>query len=130
LYDVFLPKYFAANGHEIDAGHELIDYAVLHTHQSGARSLSSVPCTVLGPPHAEFETLSLTFSVSCGGRTRVALPISYNDYSSVFVEKHGGSLRQIPYFHVRTDPRIVISVPSSGRESVVVHLPTLWGTLF
>ena len=130
LYDVFLPKLVAPNGHGVDAAHELIDYTLLHRRQAGAQSLSRVPCNVAAPPRAAFETLQLRFSVSCSGRTRVALPISYNDYSSVFVEKGRGNLRQIPYFRVRTDPRIIINVPSSKMEIVVVHLPTLWGTLF
>ena len=130
LYDVFLPKLFAPNGHEVGSAAELFDYALLHKHQNGAQSLSRVPCTVVAPRHAAFETLQLQFSVSCSGRTRVALPISYNEYSSVFVENGGKNLRQIPYFHVRTDPRIIINVPSSQMEIVVVHLPTLWGTLF
>ena len=102
----------------------------LHRHQSGAQSLSRVRCTVVGPSHAAFETLQLTFSVTCGGATRLALPISINAYSKVFVKKAGGGLRQIPYFHSRTDPRIIINVTSSEPETVVVHLPTLWGTLF
>ena len=129
LYDIFLPKLVAPNGREVDPGHELIDYALLHRHQAGAQSLSRVPCSVVEPSHAAFETLQLRFSVSCSGRTRVALPISYNDYSTVFVETDRRALRQIPYFHARDDPRILINVPTSGMETVVVHLPTLWGTL-
>ncbi len=129
LYDISLPKVVGADGREVEAGHELIDYALLHRHQDGAQSLTDVPCTIVGPPYAAFETLELRFSVSCRGATQVALPISYNDYSSLFVKRPGGALRRIPYFHRRTDPRIIIDVPSSEREEVVVHLPTLWGTL-
>ena len=98
LYDVFLPKLFAPNGHEVGSGAELFDYAVLHKHQDGAQSLSRVPCTVVAPRHAAFETLQLQFSVSCSGRTRVALPISYNEYSSVFVENGGGKSSANPLF--------------------------------
>ncbi len=127
LYNVFLPKVFAANGREV--GYVLPLYARLHQQQAGAQSLSQVPCTVVGPPHAPFETLQLTFSVTCDSATRLALPVSYSAYSKVSLERAGGKLRQIPYFHVRTDPRIVINLASSQHETVVVQLPTLWGIL-
>jgi hypothetical protein len=58
----------------------------------------------------------------------VALPISYNASSSVFVADRRG-LHRISYFHVPTDPRIVIRVSGSQPTTVVVHLPTLWGIL-
>jgi hypothetical protein len=142
LYNVFLPKVVAATsvcrpglfgtectdkGREVEFVSDL--YAQLHQHQAGAQSLSQVPCAVVGPAHAAFETLQLTYSVTCGGATSLALPVSYNAQSKVFVEKAGGRLRQIRYYHVRTDPRIVINVSSSQHETVVVHLPTLWGIL-
>jgi hypothetical protein len=38
-------------------------------------------------------------------------------------------LHQIPYHHEPTDPRMIIDIPSSRPEVVVVHLPTLWGIL-
>jgi hypothetical protein len=127
LYGIFLPKVFTPNGSELSDDGEL--YTRLHQHQAGAQSLSHVRCTVVGPSHAAFETLQLTYAVTCGGATRLALPLSYNGYSTIFVEGTGGKLRQIPYLRVRTDPRIVINVTSSRPERVVVHLPTLWGVL-
>ncbi len=128
LYNVFLPKVFTANGQEVNDVGTL--YAQLHRHQAGAQSLSQLPCAVVGPTHAAFETLQLRFSVTCRGATRLALPVSYNAFSKVFVETERGRLQQIPYFHLRTDPRIIINVTSSRTEAVIVHLPTLWGTLF
>jgi len=128
LYNVFLPKVSTANGLEVGWVDTL--YAHLHRHQAGAQSLSQVPCAVVGPAHAAFETLQLRFSVSCDGVTRLALPVSYNAFSKVFVEQARGRLQEIPYFHLRTDPRIIINVSSSRTETVIVHLPTLWGTLF
>ena len=128
LYNVFLPKVFTANGREVGGVATL--YAQLHRHQAGAQSLSQVPCAVVGPAHAAFETLQLRFSVSCDGVTRLALPVSYNAFSKVFVEEAWGRLQEIPYFHLRTDPRIIINVTSSRTQTVIVHLPTLWGILF
>lgn len=128
LYGDFLPKVMNANGSELHD--DLSLYTRLHQHDAGAESLGPVPCTVTGPPHAEFETLQLRFKVSCDGATRLALPISFNGSSTLFVESARGTLRRIPYVHVRTDPRIIINVTSSQPETVVVHLPTLWGTLF
>ncbi len=126
LYSVFLPKVVNANGAEVNDG---ILYPELHADQSGAQSLSAVPCTVVGPANAPFETLQLTFSVACAGATRLALPLSYNASSSLFVRQNA-VLHPIRYSHVPTDPRIVIHVASSRPETVVVHLPTLWGILF
>ncbi len=125
LYNVFLPKVLTANGGEVGFD----PYTQLHRHQAGAQSLSRVPCTVLGPSHAALETLQIAFSVSCGGATRLALPVSYNAYSKIFVREAGGRLRQISYFHLPTDPRIIIDVPSAQPRTVVVNLPTLWGIL-
>jgi hypothetical protein len=98
LYTVFLPRVLTPNGREITSSATGYLYARLHGSQGGAQSLTDVPCSVLGPTDAPLETLQLTFSVNCAGATRLALPVSYNGYSSIFVE--------------------------------VVHLPTLWGTLF
>ncbi len=128
LYNVFLPKVVTQGGREVDDVSAL--YAQLHQHQSGAQSLSHVPCTVVGPSHAAFETLQLTFSVTCAAATKLALPISYNPYSTVFVKGSGPHLDPIAYFHVRSDPRVIINITTSGHETVVVHLPTLWGSLF
>ena len=127
FYNVYSPKVYTANGREVE-NVEALDKR-LRRHQAGAQSLSRVPCTVNAPSDAPFETLQLTFSVRCRGATQLAIPISYNGYSKVFVQRAGGKLIQIPYFHRRTDPRIIINVTSSRRD-VVVHLPTLWGTLF
>jgi hypothetical protein len=130
LYPIFLPKVFASNGSEITGSAALVSqYVRLHKAQAGAESLSGADCKVVGPSDAPLETLELKFSISCSSPTRLALPVSYNDYSSVFVQEAKGRLRQIPYSRRRTDPRLIINVPS-GPETVVVHLPTLWGTLF
>ena len=126
LYSIFLPKVYAANGSEITGVLALNAlYGRLHKTNGGAQSLSGVHCKVLGPKDAALETLELNFSVSCDGATKLALPVSYNGYSSVYVNG-----REIPYSRVPTDPRIIIDVPNSKSETVVVHLPTLWGTLF
>jgi len=130
LYPIFLPKVSASNGEEITASPALLSlYARLHKDQAGAQSLSGADCKVLGPSSAHLETLELKFSVKCSGATRLTLPVSYNDYSSVFVQEAGGRLRQIPYSRRPTDPRMIIEVTSKP-ETIVVHLPTLWGTLF
>jgi hypothetical protein len=81
------------------------------------------------PSKSPLESLQLTFAVKCSGPTRLALPVSFNAFSSVFVVDPGGKLRRIPYVHIPTDPRVIIQVPTSEPEVVVVHLPTLWGVL-
>ncbi len=126
LYSPFLPKIQTPDGDEVRNDDSI--YRRLHARQAGAQSLTSVRCTVLGPAHAPLETLQLTLSVACGGATRLALPVSYNASSSVFVDQNG-QLHRIPYAHIPTDPRMVINVAGSRPETVVVHLPTLWGIL-
>jgi hypothetical protein len=127
LYGAFLPKVFTTSGSELK--NDIPLYLKLHQHQAGAQSLSQVPCTVIGPSRAPFETLQLRFSVTCSGPTQLALPISYNAYSKVYVVEKGGALHQIPYSRVRTDPRIVIDVTGFRSATLVVHLPTWWGVL-
>jgi hypothetical protein len=128
LYDVFLPKVLTTSGSEV--GNTTLLYEQLHQHQADAQSLSGASCIIKGPPHTGFEMLSLAFSVKCDGRAVVALPISSNSYSKIFVVGASGKLDQIPYYHVPMDPRTIIHVPRSVSETVVVHLPTLWGVLF
>jgi hypothetical protein len=127
LFQEYLPKVYASNGKELFDDTHL--YTKLHEHQDDAASLGDVPCTVAVPTHSPLETLSLTFTARCKGATRVALPVTFNAYSSVFLEEPGRRLRQIPYHHAPTDPRMIIDIPSSRPEVVVVHLPTLWGIL-
>ena len=127
LYLEYLPKVYTAGGSELYSDGPL--YTKLHRHQDGAASLSNVPCTVLSPTKVPLESLSLTYQIACSGPTEVALPVTYNAFSSVFVKDTAGGLHRIPYFHRKTDPRMIIKVHSSKSETVVVHLPTLWGVL-
>ncbi len=127
LYAPFLPKVVEARGAELNSDSTL--YRTINAHPPGGQSLSHVPCTVSGPPRAPFETLALEYTVTCAGATRLALPVSINPSSTVYVRGSDARLRRIPYFAVPGDPRMVIDVRGPGTESVVVHLPTLWGVL-
>jgi hypothetical protein len=127
LFLEYLPKVNNSSGYELYTDNPL--YHRLHAHDFGAASLSDVPCTVSVPSRSPLESLELTFGVRCQGPTRLALPVTFNAFSSVFVKERGGELRQIPYFHRSTDPRIIIEVPNSNAQTIVVHLPTLWGVL-
>ncbi len=127
LFSVFLPKVLNRQGDEIGDDSDL--YGGLNRSEREAASMSQVRCRVVGPAQAAFETSELTFHVDCAGPTRVALPISFNPFSSVYLITPRGA-HQIPYYHVATDPRIVVQVDSSHPEVMDVHLPTLWSTLF
>ncbi len=81
LYGNYLPKLLQTDGQELPDDSAL--YSHLHQNQSGAQSLSGVPCRVEGPSRWPFESLEVRFAVSCAGETRLALPISYNQFSSV-----------------------------------------------
>jgi hypothetical protein len=125
LYGVFLPKVLRSDGSELTDDTDL--YARIHRDDAGAQSLSGVPCRVTGPTRWPLESLRVKFTVSCTGKTPLALPISYNQFSSVFESGAGVPFHRIAYSHVPTDPRIVISVNDSHLVTVVVDLPTLWG---
>jgi len=127
LYFEYLPKVYNSKGDELYGDGPL--YVELHKHEDGAGSLSNVPCTVVVPTRSPLESLSLTFKVTCGGATRFALPVTFNAYSTVFVESRARTLRRIPYYHMATDPRIIIDIHNSKSELILVHLPTLWGIL-
>jgi hypothetical protein len=127
LFAEYLPKIYNSRGQELSDDVPL--YTQLHDHQNGAASLSTVPCQVVVPTRSALESLQLTFKVSCRGVTRLALPVTFNAYSSVFIKGRGGTLHPIPYFHSATDPRMIIDVHSSKTELIEVHLPTLWGVL-
>ena len=127
LYDEYLPRVIQGNGVELYDDGAL--YKRLHEHQAGAASLTDVPCSVMAPSRSPIESLTLTFEVTCGGPTRLALPISYNAYSRIFAADAGGAMHQISYFHDPSDPRIIVDIATSRSQHVVVHLPTLWGIL-
>jgi hypothetical protein len=128
LFIEYLPKVDGSNGQELLSDAPL--YQKLHAHHTEAASLSSVPCSVVEGPGAGFEALRVTYSVTCRGPTLVALPISYNPYTSIVEQSKGGGNRPIVGLHLRTDPRIVIRVRSGGTHTLVVHLPTLAQMLF
>jgi len=126
LYDEYLPRVILSDGSELLDDGPL--YVRLHQHQDGSASLSDVPCDVVVPSAVPLETLRLTFRVTCAGPSRVALPVSYNASSSLFVD-NGGRLQEIPYYSSTHDPRIIVNIATSRPETIVVDLPTLWGVL-
>jgi hypothetical protein len=127
LYGVFLPKVLGTDGKELTSEGDL--YARLHRDDAGAQSLSGVPCRVTGPSRWPLESLSVKFAVLCAGKTLLALPISYNQFTSIFESGAGITFHRITYMHIPSDPRIVITVTDSRPVTVLVHLPTLWGII-
>jgi hypothetical protein len=125
LYGVFYPRVLGTDGKELTSDDDL--YARLHRDDAGAQSLSGVPCRVTGPSRWPLESLSVKFVVFCAGKTLLALPISYNQFTSIFESGAGTTFHRITYMHIPTDPRIVITVTDSRPVTVLVHLPTLWG---
>jgi hypothetical protein len=128
LFIEYLPKVTGPNGRELESDEPL--YQRLHrSHQEGA-SLSSVPCSVIERAGTSFEALQITYTVTCRGPTLVALPVSYNAFTTIAEEDHGGQAQPVPVVHVATDPRIVIRIRTAGSHTLVVHLPTLSRILF
>ena len=92
-------------------------------------SLSSVPCAVAQTSGVAFESLRVSYRVSCAGPTFLALPISYNPFTTITRVVPGRPGRRVAVIHIATDPRIVIRVHSSGPATFVCQLPTLFGVL-
>ncbi len=87
-------------------------------------------CTVVEPRNTKFEALKIELSVTCDRATRLALPISYNAYTTITVTNSQGNSQPVPYRHLRTDPRIIVEVGSTKTEHLVITLPSLWKVLF
>ena len=128
LFAEYLPKVKAPDGRTLPFDTSL--YQQLHQDHREAASLTSVPCSVVQTAGTGFESLSATYRVHCDGPTALALPISYNHFTTVTERTPGGGSRPVPVLHVPTDPRIVIRVRDAGTHTYDVQLPTLAGILF
>jgi hypothetical protein len=126
LFDEYLPLVATGHGDVYDDGPL---YRSIHRSDDGAASLTGARCQIQLPTRSPLESLQLAFVVTCDRPTSFALPVTYNSYSSVFLEERDGRFRQVPYIHVASDPRIVVHVPAAGPHTFVVHLPTLWSVL-
>jgi hypothetical protein len=127
LYGEYLPKVMDGHGHVRYSAAPI--YNRLHSLGLEAQSLGRARCSVVEPP-TPFESLTVTYRLRCSSPTRLALPISYNDYTAIFAMGPHGQLRKVTYTHVSTDPRIIIEVPSSRPMTLLVHLPTLGRVFF
>jgi hypothetical protein len=127
LYDEYLPKVFTKDGHELSGDGPL--YSRLHAHDDGAAALGTGRCAVVVPSRVPLETLRLRFTVACRRPALVALPVTYNPFSTVWVVGSHGKWRHVPYVHSANDPRIIVRVTDAAPTTYVVDLPTLWGVL-
>ncbi len=127
LFAEYLPKVNGATGQKPSFDASL--YQRLHDKHKEAASLSSVHCAVAQTSGRKFESLQATYQVTCDGPTLLALPISFNAFTTI--TERTGSSRSTPItvLHVPTDPRIVIKVPG-GVHTLTAQLPTLRGILF
>jgi hypothetical protein len=128
LFTEYLPKVRAADGRGQANVARL--YQQLHQTLTEASSLSSTHCSITEVGGRAFESLRVTYRVTCNGRTDVALPISYSPFTGLDESSNGKPPHPIRALHIETDPRIVIHVQTGGTYIVVAHLPTLMGILF
>jgi hypothetical protein len=128
LFNEYLPETTNARGVPIFF---VADYYTSLVNEGNAtQALSGGPCSVVEPTGTPIESLDIELRVKCAGPTRLALPISYNAYTSITSVSSDGRRRSVPYFHLRTDPRIIIEVPNDEMETLQVSLPTIWRVLF
>jgi hypothetical protein len=128
LFTEYLPKVKLPSGQPLTYDNQL--YASLNSHHTESESLSSVRCSVVQLQGSAFESLRVSYGVSCAAPTLFALPISYNPFTTITRVVPGQPDRRMAIVHVATDPRIVIRVPSAGPATYVCQLPTLAGILF
>jgi hypothetical protein len=122
----YLPNVSSSSGAENTAAPTLTLYRDLFNGHAEAKALSSATCSVTEPGATKFEALQIRLTVKCSHSTRLAVPISYNGYTSIEVRSSGGRLNPLPYHHVPSDPRIVVFIRSRRSMDLVVRLPTLW----
>ena len=128
LFAEYLPKVEQRTG--IDIPDDVPLYDGLHNDHIESESLSSVPCSVVQTSGTAFESLRVSYKVTCKGRTRLALPISYNSFTSIDQQVSRAVSRPVAVLHVPMDPRIVIQIQSAGSHSYAVQLPTLTSIIF
>jgi hypothetical protein len=128
LFPEYLPKVTTPGGEEV------LMVGPLYTRfvQEGrtAQPLDQAQCSAVEPARTPIESLSIELRVKCDRPTRLALPITYNAYTSITSLNANGTSRPVPYFHIPTDPRIIIDVRSDQAEILQVSLPTIWRVLF
>jgi hypothetical protein len=105
-------------------------YEDLHRNRREAASLSSVPCRVVETSGTAFESLRIGYRVTCAAPTQLALPISYNPFTTIDVLASDGAVTAVAVHHLADDPRIVIDIADKGPHEYVARLPTLTGILF
>jgi hypothetical protein len=128
LFQEYLPKVTTAQGREINP--DLGVYENLARKGKAAQPLGSAQCSVVEPAYTPVESLNIQLAVKCDRATRLALPISYNAYTTITAVGPDGRRRSVPYMHLATDPRIIIDAPRDQREVLQVSLPTIWRVLF
>jgi hypothetical protein len=89
---------------------------------NGGLTVLRGPCQVEAEART-FEASVRSFQVDCTGPGTVALPISFNSFSTV---RWAG--RSVPYHRIDRDPRMVVEF-SRGTGRLTVELPTVWRVL-
>jgi len=81
------------------------------------------PCTIQSPTNNMYESMSFTTIIRCDTKSLVALPISFNDFTTIQDIKSG---ERITYRRMdKEDPRIIITVPANKKLNLLVSLPTV-----
>jgi hypothetical protein len=128
LFGEYLPKVTTPSGQEVPFVAPL--YAAFIKAGRAAQPLGRARCSVVEPARTPIESLNIDLRVKCDRPTRLALPITYNAYTRITSLSPNGTSRPIPYFHVPSDPRMIIDVGSDRAEVLQVSLPTIWRVLF
>jgi hypothetical protein len=128
LFPEYLPETTNAHGQQIE--YVAIVYTNLVKDGHATQPLTPARCSVVEPARTPIESLNIELNVKCNRPTKLALPITYNAYTGITAVSSDERRRSVPYFHLQTDPRIIIDVPSAQEETLQVSLPTIWRVLF
>ena len=100
-----------------------LDVIGVYAAEHSLERISGGPCQLAEDQPLYYESLNIYFSIQCDKASRIALPISYNDYTVI---KDVRTNQELEYSRIdKSDPRIIIDVPAESKLKLKVSLPTV-----
>ena len=122
----YLPR-VTIQGKSLTAVQTFIYYSDISRSGSSYRTVSGGPCTYQMADRA-YESLKIRLIIDCLEPAVVALPISYNDYTTIHDATHD---KTVEYKRTdMTDPRIMVPIEKPGRTTLEIKLPTWQQVIF
>ena len=118
----YLPRVENGNS-ELGSQKTLKIYLDLSVKGETAQTISGGPCSVRAIDSIYYEPSNLTVDITCEAPSQIALPISYNDFSTVWDITHN---KELEYTRSNpSDPRIIVSVSKTKNTVIKITLPSV-----